>query len=65
MKSMATQRTQKQLAYLHYWRRRGVLFNRSTPIPETTTVRPVTSRDHLGGVVLLAVMLLASIDFLA
>ena len=36
----ATRCTQKQLAYLAYWRARGYQFKRGEKIPESTTIRP-------------------------
>lgn len=39
-KQQATRCTQKQLAYLSYWRARGYHFNRDEDIPERTCIPP-------------------------
>lgn len=40
MRPQATRCTQKQLAYLAYWQKRGYTFDRDDVIPESTSIRP-------------------------
>lgn len=40
MKTQATRCSQKQLAYMTYWRARGHQFGRNDVIPESTSIPP-------------------------